>query len=457
MKNAVNKKHLLIIALLAGLMALYFIVNFNYPLVSDSLIFDDIAQNLAHGYGFTETSLIHNSKILTMGREPLYPALMAIIYSIAGINYTAVYAVQGLIFILTAIFTYLTAYSIFKNSNIAFIAGIFVALNPSLGNYVNHILSENLFTFLVILTIFFLCHAQNTGFKKYFLLGGITLGLATLTRSFIFIYLPVIVIVLIFILAKNKLEKKIIIKLILLFLAGTTIVTFPWLFRNYTQLNAFSFATRGGVLVNIRANELRLKKAEKMPYMLSAFSEKLARKFYPDVDVTSLAMKCDKQSLQLYKDYTRKGIPPAKADKKLMNDAIKTILNNFPEYLMFSAVNIIKMNKTFHLPSLPRTENQLSNTSVFYIKLITKVLFYLTLLLGFIGLILDRKNYINWLIPFSYILFDNSIHSLTYCIPRYAVPIYPLYLMFAALGLYKIYHLWLIKTSAMTPKLSDNE
>jgi hypothetical protein len=141
----------------------------------------------------------------------------------------------------------------------------------------------------------------------------------------------------------------------------------------------------------------------------------------------------------------KNGNSPQTADTIIMNRSMDVIRGNIPEYILFSAVNITKMHKTFHLPSLSRPENTMNKTLLKFIKLISKISFYLTILFMFVSFIISRKNLIIFIMPLSYMLFDIVIHGLTYCVPRYAEPMYPLYLMFAASGLVLFYQSVVVK------------
>ena len=159
----------------------------------------------------------------TAARAPLYPLLIAVLWWQAAPPFEAIGAIQALLGGGVAVLVYLTARNAF-GCRVALIAGIAMAFSPQSSMLTAAILSETLFTFLLM------CGLCLWG-KQRGLMAGLVLGAATLTRP---VLLPFIVLIGVFALIcrfNRSLHAWI--------LLGALLVIGPWTLRNAVTQHAF--------------------------------------------------------------------------------------------------------------------------------------------------------------------------------------------------------------------------
>jgi 4-amino-4-deoxy-L-arabinose transferase-like glycosyltransferase len=207
--------------------------------IMDEQQYRQIAQSLVAGDGFAwgpgePTSI----------RPPLYPALLAGVWSISPNNLQAVRVVQILLALATAVFVYLLGSQVY-NPTVGAWAAAACWLYPSLIFFNVLILTETLFTCLLVafvLLAVLLVQRPRAGFA---IACGLALGLATLTRSILW-PLPVILCPLLAVLIRAPLARRL--ALPALVLAGYAIVVAPWAIRNTRLQHVVTIVdTMGGI------------------------------------------------------------------------------------------------------------------------------------------------------------------------------------------------------------------
>jgi 4-amino-4-deoxy-L-arabinose transferase-like glycosyltransferase len=181
-------KPLLIIVIGASLVRLALWMGFQglATLHDDEREYNAIAKNLVKHHEFAVTT-----GSLTSIRPPLYPAFLAGVYSIAGIeNFQAVRFLQAVLSLLTLAILYRLGAEVYSQGVGNWLAGLY-AFYPSLLGYNNLILTETLFTFLFVLTCYCLIHALQVGLLRWLMAGALAMGLTALTRSVLWLFPPV--------------------------------------------------------------------------------------------------------------------------------------------------------------------------------------------------------------------------------------------------------------------------
>ena len=186
-------------ALLAGLgLRLYFITHFQIY-AGDTQFYEELARNwLSHGvYGV----LVHGQLIPLDMRMPGYPAFLAAIYAVFGRADKTVMVVQAVVDLATCILAALIAMRlapVSKRTVVASVALWMAVLCPFTANYTAVVLTETLAIFLTTLTllvfVFVLGHPwmdrplrsfdtrSVLRAVRWFLLGGVLVGVGTLVR-----------------------------------------------------------------------------------------------------------------------------------------------------------------------------------------------------------------------------------------------------------------------------------
>ncbi len=219
----------------------------NLPIGLDDMFqYDMLGRSLAAGNGYrwyakADVERIHQfidldfitddqdpRGVETSFRAPAYPAFLAGIYSVTGSGDVRLFAArlaQAALGATLAPMTVLLARRLFpKREDIARFAGIVLALYPLLVLYPLALATENLFIPLVLAGTLLLLRAAETGRWREFLLAGAVFGLATLTRSVIFGFVPLAA-VWIWLMAKNWRGA-------LLFAIAAVALVLPWTIRN---------------------------------------------------------------------------------------------------------------------------------------------------------------------------------------------------------------------------------
>lgn len=147
------------------------------PLRGDEIDYDAIAKSLASGRGFA-----FDAGKPTASRPPLYPALLAGVYRVAGFRPEAGKIVQILLGGAIVFLTYLLARRLFTEGA-ALAAAAIAALNPSLVFISSYLLAENLYVVLLLsFLVLFARRAAKPLSRGVCAAGGFLLGLASLAR-----------------------------------------------------------------------------------------------------------------------------------------------------------------------------------------------------------------------------------------------------------------------------------
>jgi 4-amino-4-deoxy-L-arabinose transferase-like glycosyltransferase len=125
-------------------------------------------------------------------RPPLYPAFVAGVYWVFGAeNLQAVRAIQAVLGLLIAVATYGLAREVYSPRVGVWAAGL-ACFYPPLVGFGNLLLTEVLFTLLLTVGCWCLAAAVRRGSLAALGLAGLVLGFATLTRSIVWLFPPVL-------------------------------------------------------------------------------------------------------------------------------------------------------------------------------------------------------------------------------------------------------------------------
>jgi 4-amino-4-deoxy-L-arabinose transferase-like glycosyltransferase len=233
-KKMLKNKVAILIFIVAAAVRIFYVFSVSYaPLENDAKEYDTLGIFLSQGKGY-----INVSGEPTAYRPPIYPLFLGAIYFIAGHNLLWVRLFQAFMGAAICVLAYLIAIKIF-NEKIATLSGVLCCLYPPLVFDVSQIMTETLFSFLLMLGIWLLI--SRRGSVNLFL-SGFVFSLALLTRPFLVFFLPFVCYWLI-LRYKNGAPKK-----MAILIAGILIALLPWTIRNYYRLGTFvPFANVGGL------------------------------------------------------------------------------------------------------------------------------------------------------------------------------------------------------------------
>ena len=179
--------------------------------LDDMFQYDMLGRSLAAGAGFewyaiddlqrilpyvnidTESVAYDPAGIATSFRAPLYPGFLGVIYALFGFERRFFFArlFQAAVSALLAPLTFALGKRVVpEDERVANYAAIVVAFYPLLILFPIALATENLFFVLVLAYIVTLLKAGQSGDWRWYLLAGILLGLAALTRSVVLAMLP---------------------------------------------------------------------------------------------------------------------------------------------------------------------------------------------------------------------------------------------------------------------------
>ncbi|MGV8141863.1 MAG: ArnT family glycosyltransferase [Candidatus Woesearchaeota archaeon] len=186
----------LISILLIGLMIRTVFIFHPSQILFDAKDYDALGKSIGEGKGFNIEG-IQNSPYLGI-RPPGYPLFLGAIYYLFGYSHFPVYAMQILLDMLVVVMMYLLMGKIFPDKNYKYLAALAWSVNPMSAYYSLSILSENLYIFLFMLSIYIfyvkIYLERKTGF---IILLSLIMGYASLVKSFlIHIYILMMIFIL---------------------------------------------------------------------------------------------------------------------------------------------------------------------------------------------------------------------------------------------------------------------
>ena len=173
--------------------------DFDTVMDGDGRDYLDIATNVYRGHGVAQTVPSESSAaptaVLTARRPPLYPLFAAGLFRLAGVEpssgqpYLSVLVAQAVLDALTVLLVYLLARD-FAGPKGGLVGAAGYALNFYVIQYTGQFMAETLFTFLLTAALVALgakARAEPPASWRW-ALGGLLLGLATLTRPIVLLF-----------------------------------------------------------------------------------------------------------------------------------------------------------------------------------------------------------------------------------------------------------------------------
>jgi len=202
-------------------------------------VYSTLAKNMAAGNGF----VLERDGHPVVWRAPLYPALLAAIFTIAGdADFTPVLIVQLLLDAVAATLLYMLCIAIFDRRT-GIIAAIIFAAYPISAYYTLRLLPESTFTMMLTAMTVALSLSIRERIPAWFAFTGIIGGLAILVKP---VALPVILFVacvLIFVLRVEVVRRF---QLSAIMLIAVAVIVGPWTVRNYQKTGMLVPVATGG-------------------------------------------------------------------------------------------------------------------------------------------------------------------------------------------------------------------
>jgi 4-amino-4-deoxy-L-arabinose transferase-like glycosyltransferase len=213
-------------------------------MIVDEQHYHSLALNLLHGYGFA-----WEPGNLTSIRPPLYPALMAFIWTITGTESVVMIRLVQIVIALANVYVLYRLGLLLFDRRVALLAAAGLAFYPSFVAFNAFLLTEVLFTFLLTLMVYCVVTLLKTGSSWMAWGTGVALGLAALARSVLWPF-PVVLCSFVFFATPGSWQRRFWFAGLLL--VGYVLVVAPWAIRNTRLQGVFTMVdTMGGITLRM--------------------------------------------------------------------------------------------------------------------------------------------------------------------------------------------------------------
>lgn len=361
----------------------------------DSRVYLAIARNIAFHNSFSVTT-----GVPTASRPPLYPSLIAAFWWSDSAPITEMILLQIICGATTAVLIYLIAKDRFSY-RVALLAAAGAIVAPMAVRYTAVIMTEPVFTFLVVLGFFL--WGRNHGVT-----AGLAFGLAALTRTIVIPFLACMV--LLSFLPPWRHNRR----LYLLISVSAMAVASVWIIRNAVVFREFILVQSTGYGVNI-------------------FAGTIETQIYGDDAWTKV-----KEQMGAHDDDPK---DEAQGDRSLILRAVNRIETDPPQYLrarMKQYPRLFLDSGDYLLGSSNLTFDealQKGRASVLIIKISFMLGNIAVFLLAMYGVFLERGRFVSLSHIILFPVFVLLIHLPMWIESRYSLPIMPLVLILAARGI----------------------
>ncbi len=164
---------------------LFTLIHPQIYLISDMLGYNEAAMSLLEDGEFRVKGVISAS------RPPMYPFFLTVVYFVFGQSLLAVRLMQAVVGAITAVMVFQTGKLMFDRKTAA-LAGIFYAFYTASWALGDILLTESLFTLLMIISVYFMIRIGESGSPWVIFWAGLFAGAAALTRTAYMPYIPFI-------------------------------------------------------------------------------------------------------------------------------------------------------------------------------------------------------------------------------------------------------------------------
>ena len=381
------------------LFVLAFVVRFCYARwglwwAGDSPVYLDLASNLAFYHSFSEVI-----GVPTASRPPLYPLLIAAFWWTANTPVTAVILAQCIFGAASVVLVYLIAKDRFDH-RVAFIAALAFSFAPMTVHYTAVLLTETLFTFLVLLAIFF--WGRNRGVA-----AGLSFGLAGLTRSAVFPFL--LLLPLLALLPPWRANRRL---YLLIFLAALSVAS-VWTIRNALVFRRFILVQSGGYGTNLFAGTIETQ----------LYGDDVWRKVNQELVSNAGDPRDD---VVRDREYMRRAIDRIKSDPA---HYLKVRLKQYPRLFMDSGDYLLGTQNVAFTQALRERR---------FLVIVVKLGFLLgniaLLVLAIYGMLIERRRFVSLSHLILFPVFLALVHVPMWIESRYSLSMVPFLLIFSARG-----------------------
>lgn len=442
------KKAVIILAVLAAASGIFWSHNsWCQPADGDGVLYNKTAINILENGRFASSE-----NVITSLTEPLYPLFLSGVYLIFGRdNFDAVRIVQLLFFIGITLLIYWLAIRV-SNLRAAFFICLGVLLCFPLAEIIGHFLRETFFTFLVVALTFALFKAGENNEKKWFIAAGVLLGLSVLLNA-VAEFLVFFIILGFVILNRQKIFSKDLLVRLLLFLLFFLLTLSPWVFRSWREGKIEQPSLRSGLTIDRKVETM--KTVYGASYGKNFIGQFLGYYFVAEPNFIATEFLEPDKTAQKFWGMINEGFSPEEIDSLLIKENLLYIAKNPHKFLAITFLDFLQFNNASFINPIGFKVGPMQNL---FIKgthpeippagkvaiLIILRLFYWAFV-GFVvyGLALAIKEWRKFIWILLIILYFNLVYSAVFGLARYAIPIYPFYILLFVVGVKAVWEKWL--------------
>lgn len=215
------------------------------PLLGDAASYDRIAKSLMAGAGFIDSSAQPEAFW-----PPLYPAFLALLYSIGGYSLDFARVVQALLGVVVPVAAYFISLRLFGR-RVSYLSAIGLIFYPHLVYFNAWLIAESLFMALMVTALWAIGSVVEKPIVARIALAGVLFGLASLTKPFMLFVMPFLALWLL--LASNGRLSRRLMSVAILTVAMVGVIL-PWTIRNYRLFDQVVLISTNGGYTFLGAN-----------------------------------------------------------------------------------------------------------------------------------------------------------------------------------------------------------
>jgi 4-amino-4-deoxy-L-arabinose transferase-like glycosyltransferase len=381
----------------------------------DEVEFNNVAMGLISGQGYQSDAFRGN---------PILPFFLAGSYKIFGYSYIPPRIFQCFIGSLTVLMMFTLARRLYGRWT-SLLAGLALAVFPSLVYTAGVFYVDCLFTFLIVLTVYLLSvNPPSDGFRRMGLItvSGIALGITVLCRPIFLAYLPFTVLFILFSYGENW-PRRIAYALVMASMAFLTIM--PWTLRNYARYDRLLLVSTGSGLFLWRGNNELTRGDTNDRYLNPGAGAVWSARMQTlePIQRSEVTRKYERVTRDL------QVLDNVDQDRYLLKLATSFIV----EHPAHSLVLFLRKLQTLYTPFTelrPEHANVFKDTQRHAFIMI----FYPTLLFGSIGLLHGFSNWREHLPLLLAVISISVAYGITTAAARFRIPIEPFLILYAAQG-----------------------
>lgn len=417
--------------------------SFGMPPAGDGVYYNEIAENLLGGRGLT----YQGDKLY---EPPGYSLFIAGTYGIFGKNYDAVRMIQILLIIISMVIICKLSSKLF-GKKVGVLTGLLMALFYGFPLSAAKFNKEILQMFLLALLVYTLYRGYFVKKVKWFFVSGIILGLAVLTNGIMqVLFVPIIV--LFYFIYKNEISLRKLFLMSLIFILPFGFIVGGWSIINKFKSNTFSVASIDGELLSMRADIMENVSKNYLGHFVGhAFGYYFAEQLYPNIDPR--AFRDFSYTIARREDLARQGYNKSEENKTLRKEGIARIISQPHKYFFVSFLDFLSLNSPLIPYGSPpdnswviltfaegRHVDYPATLKTLYLMGL-RLIWYIFFIFVIYGIVSSMKN--NWKKASWFLLiiiYFNILYSFLHAIPRYALQIYPFYMMFFSIGIFVLFN-----------------